>query len=48
MTIDTSGVSGSSAGTSFTINFTTSAVPGPSALVILSAFAAIPSRRRRG
>jgi len=46
--LDTSLITASAPGASFTINFTTSAIPGPSALVILSAFAAIPSRRRRG
>jgi hypothetical protein len=46
--IRSSDISFSAPGASFTINFTTSAVPGPSALVILSAFAAIASRRRRG
>lgn len=46
--LDSSLIFASAPGASFTINFTTSAVPGPSALVILSAFAAIPSRRRRG
>lgn len=46
--LDTSLIAGTAPGANFTINFTTSAVPGPSALVILSAFAAIPSRRRRG
>jgi len=46
--LDSSLITASAPGASFTINFTTSAVPGPSALVILSAFAAIASRRRRG
>ena len=45
--LDTSFISTSTPGASFTINFTTSAVPGPSALVFLSAWTAIPARRRR-
>lgn len=46
--LDSSLITASAPGAFFTINFTTSVVPGPSALVILSAFAAIASRRRRG
>ena len=46
--IDASLITTSAPGASFTINFTTSAVPGPSALVILSACAAFTARRRRG
>lgn len=45
--LDSSLISATAPGASFTINFTTSAVPGPSALVILSACAAFTSRRRR-
>lgn len=45
--LDSSLIRASAPGATFTIDFTTSAVPGPSALVILSAFAAIPTRRRR-
>jgi hypothetical protein len=48
LVLDSSGITANVPGASFTIDFTTSAVPGPSALVILSAFAAIPTRRRRG
>ena len=46
--LDSSLIFASAPGASFTIDFTTSAVPGPSALVILSACAAFTSRRRRG
>jgi len=45
--IDASLITTGAPGASFTINFTTSAVPGPSALVILSAFAAATGWRRR-
>lgn len=45
--IDTSSIVASAPGASFTVNFTTSAIPGPSALVILSAFAAVAGRGPR-
>jgi len=46
--IHASEVSFSEAGASFTLNFTTSNVPGPAGLAALAGLAAIPMRRRRG
>jgi len=48
LVINASEIAFSQAGTSFTLNFATSTVPGPAGLVALAGFAAAPMRRRRG
>jgi MYXO-CTERM domain-containing protein len=48
LVINASQLAFSETGASFTLNFTTSTVPGPAGLVALSGLAAAPMRRRRG
>lgn len=48
LVINASDIGFSEAGASFTLDFSTSTVPGPAGLVALAGFAAAPMRRRRG
>lgn len=48
LVINASDIGFSEAGASFTLNFSTSAVPGPAGLVAVAGLAAAPLRRRRG
>ena len=48
LVINASDIGFSEAGASFTLNFSTSTVPGPAGLVALAGLAAAPMRRRRG
>lgn len=47
LVVDVSGVGFTPQGASFTVGFSSSIVPGPSALVALAAIAALPRARRR-